>query len=467
MKKILIIADGILAKQFLEKVMETEAGENSYTIVTYKEETIPKKRPENFKFFEFDPTSYEKLAVILNEQFFQVMIIMSNELDVKATYTNIRRVDGKVRIVIMDRWDLKLEDKRLLILNSREILASRFTDHLPNTPIVAQNIGLGIGEIMEVSVPVGSSYAYRHLASIEQSKWKVAAVYRANTLILPRPALMLLPNDLLLLVGDPKVLQSVFKSIKRELGQFPSPFGSSIYCLIDMLRMHETEIDVLLNDALLLHSKLNSNKLHVKIINPTYSKTLDKIKGYNNSHINVMIDYFENNPRKALRDDTESMDIGLIVVMNRFFQKNRRALYKTKLPIFKMGRRGFASLNQGVVLSNDAHEIEQESSVIFDVATQLSLELKLYTYNPDHENEKNRLIEHFDNLSKIFGREVDVVQSDKNPLVKLRNKDNILQFLPFSPKILEANILSIFSTDMEKLHFKLANNYQLFIPINA
>ena len=467
MKKILILADGILAKQFLEKVMETEAGENSYTIVTYKEETLPKKRPENFKFFEFDPTSYEKLAVILNEQFFQVMIIMSNKLDVKATYTNIRRVDSKVRIVIMDRWDLQIEDKRLLMLNSREILASRFTDHLPNTPIVAQNIGLGIGEIMEVSVPVGSSYAYRHLASIEQSKWRIAAVYRSNTLILPRPALMLLPNDLLLLVGDPKVLQSVFKSIKRELGQFPSPFGSSIYCLVDMLRMKDDEIDVLINDSLLLHSKLNSNKLHIKIINPTYSKTLEKIKSYSNHHINVLIDYFETNPRKVLRDDTEKMDIGLIVVMNTFFQKNKRTLYKTKLPIFKMGKRGFGSLNQGVVLSNDAHEIEQESSVIFDVATQLSLELKLYSYNPDHENEKNSLIEHFDNLSKIFGREVDVVQSDKNPLIKLRNRDNILQFLPFSPKILEANFLSIFSTDMEKLHFKLADNYQLFIPINA
>lgn len=467
MKKILIIADGILAKQFLEKVMETEAGENSYTIVTYKEETIPKKRPENFKFFEFDPTSYEKLAIILNEQFFQIMIIMSNELDVKATYTNIRKVDSKVRIVIMDRWDLKIEDKRLLMLNSREILASRFTDHLPNTPIVAQNIGLGIGEIMEVSVPVGSSYAYRHLASIEQSKWKIAAIYRSNTLILPRPALMLLPNDLLLMIGDPKVLQSVFKSIKRELGQFPSPFGSSIYCLIDMLRMDDTEIDSLINDALLLHSKLNSNKLHVKIINPTYSKVLDKVKGYSNHHIHVMIDYFETNPRKVLREDTEKMDIGLIVVMNHFFQKNKKTLYKTKLPIFKMGKRGFGGLNQGVVLSNDAHEIEQESSVIFDVATQLSLELKLYSYNPDHENAKNSLIEHFDNLSKIFGREVDVVQSDKNPLVKLRNKDNILQFIPFSPKILEANFFSIFSTDMEKLHFKLANNYQLFIPINA
>ncbi len=467
MKKILIIADGILAKQFLEKVMETEAGENSYTIITYKEETLPKKRPENFKFFEFDPTSFEKLSVVLNEQFFQIMILLSNELDVTATYKNIRRLDNKVRIVLMDRWGLQLDDKRLLMLDSREILASRFTDHLPNMPIIAQNIGLGIGEIMEVSVPVGSSYAYRHLASIEQSKWKIAAIYRSNTLLLPRPTLMLLPNDLLLLVGDPKVLHSVFKSIKRELGQFPSPFGSSIYCLVDMLDMSENEIDELVNDALLLHSKLNSNKLHVKVINPTYSKVLDKLKSYHNYHINVMIDYFENHPRKALRDDTDNMDIGLIVVMNRFFQKNRRALYKTKLPVFKMGKRGFSSLNEGIVLSSDAHDIEQESSVIFDVATQLSLELKLYSYNPDHPTTKNSLIEHFDNLSKIFGREVDIVQSDKNPLIKLKNRNNILQFLPFSPKILESNFLSIFSTDMEKLHFKLANNYQLFIPINA
>lgn len=467
MKKILIIADGILAKQFLEKVMETEAGENSYTIITYKEETLPKKRPENFKFFEFDPTSFEKLSVVLNEQFFQIMILLSNELDVTATYKNIRRLDNKVRIVLMDRWGLQLDDKRLLMLDSREILASRFTDHLPNMPIIAQNIGLGIGEIMEVSVPVGSSYAYRHLASIEQSKWKIAAIYRSNTLLLPRPTLMLLPNDLLLLVGDPKVLHSVFKSIKRELGQFPSPFGSSIYCLVDMLDMSENEVDELVNDALLLHSKLNSNKLHVKVINPTYSKVLEKLKSYHNYHINVMIDYFENHPRKALRDDTENMDIGLIVVMNRFFQKNRRALYKTKLPVFKMGKRGFSSLNEGIVLSSDAHDIEQESSVIFDVATQLSLDLKLYSYNPDHPTTKNSLIEHFDNLSKIFGREVDIVQSDKNPLIKLKNRDNILQFLPFSPKILESNFLSIFSTDMEKLHFKLANSYQLFIPINA
>jgi len=466
MKKILIIADGILAKQFLERVMETEAGENSYTVITYKEETLPKKRPENFKFFEFDPTSFEKLSIILNEQFFQIMLMLSNELDVMATYHNIRKVDAKVRIVLMDRWNLDIDDKRLLMVNSRDILASRFTDHLPNTPIIAQNIGLGIGEIMEVSVPIGSSYAYRHLASIEQDKWRIAAVYRTNSLLLPRPTLMLLPNDLLVIIGDPKVLQSVFRSVKRELGQFPSPFGSSIYCLIDMLRLSERDIDELLNDALLLHSKLNSKKLHVKVINPTYSKAFEKIKSYHNHHINVMIDYFETNPKKVMRDDAENFDIGLIVVRNTFFQTHRQTLFNTKLPIFKMGKKGFGSLGEAIVLSNDAEEIEKESSVIFDVAKQLSLDIKLYTYDPDAKIDKNNVIEHFESLSKLFGRDIDIIQSDKNPLIKLKNKDNILQFLPFNRKIVESNIFSIFSTDLDKLHFKLANNYQLFIPVN-
>lgn len=427
MKKILIIADGILAKDFLEKVMEIESGENSYTVITYKEDTLPKKRPENFKFHEFDPTSYEKLAVVLNEHFFQVMVILSHEIDAKATFDNIRRFDDKVRVVMMDRWGLKIDDKRLMLIKSIEILASRFTDHIPNTPIIAQNIGLGTGEIMEASVPVGSSFAYRHLASIEQNKWRIAAVYRSNTLILPRPSLMLLPNDLLLLIGDPKVLHSVFKSIKRELGQFPSPFGSSIYCVIDMLKMSEEEIDLLLKDATLLHSRLNSKKLHIKVINPTLSDTFKKIQNFDEEQFNVIVDYFETNEKKALMEDTGKMDIGLIVVDKRFFQKHKKSLYKTKLPIFKLGTKGFDLLTRSVVLNNDTHEIEQESSVIFDVSTQLGLDLKLYTYNQDHAEQDKRLAEHFENLSKIFGREVEVIQSERNPLFDLRNASDILQ----------------------------------------
>jgi hypothetical protein len=66
------------------------------------------------------------------------------------------------------------------------------------------------------------------------------------------------------------------------------------------------------NDALLLHSKLNSKKLHVKIINPTYSKAFEKIKSYHNHHINVMIDYY----KKVFGHNTDFMNRLLSMVKN-------------------------------------------------------------------------------------------------------------------------------------------------------
>ena len=41
-------------------------------------------------------------------------------------------------------------------------------EKLPNVPVLAQNIGLKQGEIMEIRIPFGSSYAYRYIGSIEQ-----------------------------------------------------------------------------------------------------------------------------------------------------------------------------------------------------------------------------------------------------------------------------------------------------------
>lgn len=464
MKKILIIADGILAKHFLERVMKSARNDNFYDVVTYREKTIPSKKLENFTFFSFDPTSFEKLTPLLGRDYFQIMIIVSKRIDAKVTYQNIRAINKEVQVVLMDRWGLDMEDKRLESLNARDVLSSRFADYLPNMPVIAQNVGLGAGEVMEIRVPIGSSYVYRHIASIQQKKWRISGIYRANSLILPRPTLMIQPNDVLLTVGDPTVLQSVYKSIKRELGQFPSPFGKSIYCLVDMLSMSEKDVDKLVNDALLLHAKTNSLRLHIRVINPTSSRALDKIKSYSNKYILVEINYYEKSAKKVMQDDIEAKDIGLLVVNNRFFVEHTHMLFKLRLPVFKIGAWGFAGLRDGVVLSSNSIDIEKESSIIFDISSQLDLDIKLYNFHPDKINEKNSLVEHFENLSKLFGKDIEVISEMKNPLLKLRNRQDVLQFVPFNNRVLESNIFSIFSTDMEKLYFKLSNSYQLFIP---
>ncbi len=467
MKKILILADGILAKYFLERVVDSQYGENLYSVVYYKDSTLPKNKPENFTFYDFDPTSYDKLAQVLGEEYYQVMIIASKKIDAIASYENIRKIDKEIQIVLLDRWGIKYDDKRLYLLDSREALASRFIDYLPDVAVIAQNVGLGKGEIMEIRIPSGSSYSYRHLGNIEQSKWKIAGIYRANSLILPRDSLMILPNDVLLAVGEPHVLRSVYNSAKKEIGQFPYPFGKVIYCFIDMLNMSENDINTILNDAMLLHTKINSKKILIKVINPTGTKLFDKIKSYNSKNIDVEIDYYSNNTKEILKNDVIGKDIGLVVVMQDFFALHVKSLFELRKPIFKIGIWGFADLKEAVILSNNSEDIEKESSVIFDFSTQLDLKIKLYNFYPDGVDEEDGLSEHFKSLGKIFNKKVEIIDSQKNPLIKLRNKKDILQFVPFSIKVANQNILSIFSTDMEKLYFKLASNYQVFIPVTA
>jgi len=123
MKKILIIADGALAKHFLERVMNKTSSDNLYDVVTYREKTVPSKKLENFTFYNFDPTSFDKISPILNREYYQIMIIVSNKIDAIGTYNNIRKINKEVQIVLLDRWELEFIDSRLELLGSRDVLS--------------------------------------------------------------------------------------------------------------------------------------------------------------------------------------------------------------------------------------------------------------------------------------------------------------------------------------------------------
>ena len=67
---------------------------------------------------------------------------------------------------------------------------------------------------------------------------------------------------------------------------------------------------------------------------------------------------------------------------------------------------------------------------------------------------------------KIFDKKVNIVNDGTNPLIKLKNNENILQFLSFSSKIMDSKFGAIFSKDINRLHYILGDSYQLFIPQN-
>jgi hypothetical protein len=465
MKKVLIIADGILAKHFLERVVSVASDSNEYTIVHYKKKTLNNITfPENFKIYSFDPTSLEKMTAVMNQDYYQVMIAVGKKVDAVGSYKIIRQFDKKVLIYFVDKWGLDIEDKYIRVINSREIVAFRLTDFVPNTPIFAQNVGLAVGEVMDVQVPVGSSYVYRHIGSIEQKKWSIAALYRNNTLLLPKPNLMIQPNDNLLIVGAPDVLQDVYKSIKKELGQFPQPFGSNIYCLIDMKDMNNERVESLLANACSLHERLNSKKLYIKVINPTYSPIFHHIKNLASNDIDVTVDYYNFFHEDMYIEDINRLNIGLCVVDKAFFKTNIKTLFKSQTPIFKIGGTELENIKKGILFSGNTDDIEKHSSVIFDISSQLELKVQFYDFDP--ENERQELVEHFENIAKLYGEQIEIIKSgDKNPIFELKKDNDIVQFIPFYESFMKSKIASMFSEDLNHIYFILNDKYQLFLPI--
>ncbi len=465
MKNILLIAHGKAAKAFIKRVMHSDLNNKKYHVVYYDEKTLPEEKSEQFLFYKFDPTSKLKLSSLLkSNEYYQTMIALSSKSDTLATYDIIRESHPNMQIVLLDLWDLEFTDANLTIINAHDVISNIMSNYLPDIPLAAQNLGLGTGEIMEFKIPFGSPFTYRHIANIEQKRWKIAAIFREHKLILPTPKSILKPNDSILTVGNPNVLKSVYKSINREFGQFPIPFGENIYCYIDMHTMDETEIEKLTNDAMLLHSNLNSNKLIFRVVNPKYSKILNKLKSYDTPSMFVELDFYEHDIKTLLHSDMEHFFIGLVVTNRRFFYEHLTLLESLKVPVLKIGKGGFFNIKESIVLSYESEKIEKISSIIFDVSSQFKLDISIYEFEGDDHEESLKVIEHFENLSKLFQEKVKVVKTKRNPIRELNSRDNFLQFLPFDEHVQEKSLFSFFSKNINKLHFHLSDNYQLFLP---
>lgn len=466
MKKILIISDGDAGKHFIQRVVETYTSENIYYVVELKAQKYENVNPARFKFYEFDSTSLYKLANLLKMEFIQVFISLENQLDLENTIKNIRSIKKQLRIIVLNKWNLLNKDPNVVLINTNEILASRFLDYLPNVPVIAQNVGIGEGEIMEVLVPFGSSFVYKHIGVIEQKDWRIVAIYRNRKLIMPSRRRMIQPNDLLLLVGKPAVLKSVYRAIKRELGQFPEPFGSNLYLYIDMDLVNIKTIQELVRRAVFAHKKFKHN-LIIKIVNPNDIDVIQYVKGFRSASVEVYIEYTKNNLKEAFHRDIKKYHIGLVIVSKEEFASSvtRNMLYEAHVPVLKISDRSFSAVKDAALILSENRDLEKVSTTIFDISEQMNFNIELYNYLNEHQNEKEQVIEHYNNLSTIFSKSIKVFPQNENPIMVLRKKENFIQILPFTKKLTARRIYSLFSTDSEKLYHKLDDYHQIFIPV--
>lgn len=473
MKKIVLIGDGIVAKKFLETVLEKYFSNNLYIVVSKDPSFVPSKIPSTFNFQIFDPTSAYKLLSVVNAEISDVFIIMEDPKEREVVYEIIKSKHKDIRVVLSayeDEITLSsiLEDEKSVLIEEAKTISGRLLARLPNVPLIPQGFGLEQGEVMEIGVPFGSVFTYRHIGSIQQKNYKIVGIYRHGEFILSNYSIVIQPTDVLLVAGDPKVLENVYRQIKSDIGQFPAPFGKDIYVYVDTVLQSKKAVMRDIYEALYIHKNTKSARLNICVLNPCNLELLKEIKSLDEADVNVRLEYNRMSFIEKLQEDAEKK-IGLVVVGKEIFSSrhHRKALFELSTPVLKSSSRRLENVKQSVVVLNDEmSEGENISSIIFDISIQMKLEVMLYDFDPDKHYQKE-IVQDYENLSRIFDKKIKITRTNsKNPILFLKESKNpILHFLPFEQCITRTRFFWFFSTKVEKISFMLDNNPQIFIPI--
>lgn len=113
-------------------------------------------------------------------------------------------------------------------VQAAQAIAGRVVNRVSIEAARAVDIGLGEGEILQVTVLDGSPAVGRPLREFSARHWLVAAVYRSGALIVPHGDTRVAAGDRVLLVGDPADLQDVAPFFRGGAPVFPSQYGSAI-----------------------------------------------------------------------------------------------------------------------------------------------------------------------------------------------------------------------------------------------
>lgn len=479
LKQVVIVLDGVVAKRFLDSVLEKYFSNNLYIVIVKDTAMIPEKIPSAFSFYSFDPTSEFHVEQMLSEhrgnELSDVFLIMENPKERCASFGIFRKLCKNARIVTFasgfDENSKARKDEHAVFIDDSNVVAGQFISRLPNVPIIPRGFGLGKGEIMEVGVPSGSVFAYRHIGSIQQKNYKIIGVYRKNEFILANFSFVIQPQDVVLVAGEPKALTRVYKQIKSDMGQFPSPFGRDIYVYVDMLLQSKENLLSDIEQAIFMHHTIRSTKLFVQVLNPSDFATIYAIKQMCGQDSSISLNFNYQNLNFAQRLTLDSTKkIGLIIVGAEIFSRraNRRALFDTASPVLKTARLKLMDAKTGIVVVNEAmSEGENISSVIIDVAMQAKMDIQVYDFDPDGHHQE-AIIKDYEAIGRSFKQKIHIIKSTiKNPVFYLNDLDTpMLHFLPFEACIVRSKSLAFFSTKPERLSLLLDKHPQMLIPIS-
>lgn len=123
-------------------------------------------------------------------------------------------------------------EQHLTAVDAARLVADQLERSLEHSgALLPTGIGLGRGELLEIRLLPTSPILDRRLATLAPQRWRVAAVFRGDELIVPTGETRLQADDRVLLVGDPRELAGVAAHLRLGTPRFPQQFGSQVVTL--------------------------------------------------------------------------------------------------------------------------------------------------------------------------------------------------------------------------------------------
>ena len=127
------------------------------------------------------------------------------------------------------------------VIDASKILAQHMSNQVAAT-FRGVGIGLGKGEIRQVTILSSSAAVGMSLKELKPQSWLVAAIYRKQKLIIPHGDTILQARDRVLLVGDPNILDAEEQFIRGGRILFPTQYGQQFGFLeLDETQQKEVE----------------------------------------------------------------------------------------------------------------------------------------------------------------------------------------------------------------------------------
>jgi Trk K+ transport system NAD-binding subunit len=279
---------------------------------------------------------------------------------------------------------------------------------------VPANVGLGKGELVEVTIVRRSHLVDKKLRYLESYRWRVAAIYRNGELALPNGESELRVGDKVLLAGDPQVLTNIVNILMQGIPRFPLQYGRYINVVPrrePQAAMEEANYIRFFTQAVGISCCGNAEMLN---------------KAKNNSVVDSMKPHYV--PAESFKDKSIFKDAGILVIpaAEKSLLPDRRHIYflrKSPSPVL---------LAKGVFPYTDI--IVMLNSINPDYVLQVALELSRLSglslkavYSTVPKNMRNaeaneelaamqKLVREFENIERL---KIDYTVLSGNPIKTL------------------------------------------------